>query len=230
MDIEFGNIDNRETENNKTILNLQNIKAIIFDFDDTLYSNGDWSRYYDECLKYFEDYGYTDDGWKFYEMLKKKYPDIPNLGYKVCRYFKEIGGDVNFLYDRLNEHIYDITNPNLKFMDYSLLEKLSKKYSIYLISNSPENYIKHYAKLFGVDLNCFKMVLFNKHEGEDYSKGFYMEKCMKDAKTLPSETLMVGDDPYTDMLPAKNLKLNTFLVDDVSETEKLIKLLLKLKR
>ena len=154
MDIEFGNVDNRETENNKTILNLQNIKAIIFDFDDTLYSNGDWSRYYDECLKYFEDYGYTDDGWMFYEMLKKKYPDIPNLGYKTCKYLKEIGGDVNFLYDRLNEHIYDITNPNLKFMDYSLLEKLSKKYSIYLISNSPENYIKHYAKLFGVTCFC----------------------------------------------------------------------------
>lgn len=228
MSFEF-NLNKGKNENKNAILNLNNIKAIIFDFDDTLYSGGDWSKYIDTCLDFLVEGGYAKDKQEFYDMLKKNYPDYPNLGYRVCHYMKDNGGDINFVYNKFNEKIFDISSENLKFMDYSLLDKLSKKYPIYLISNSPENYIKHYAKLFGIDLAAFKKVFYNLHEGEDFTKAFYMEKCMQDAGSTRDTTLMVGDDFFTDIMPANELGINTYLVDDVTDTENLIKNLLKIK-
>lgn len=211
------------------LLDLTQVKAVIFDFDDTLYSGGDWSDFFDICTEFLVAKGFGNSKNEIFDMLEAKYPNIHNFGMRVCNYAKENGYDVNILYDYLNENIYDISNANFEFMDYAFLEKLSKLMPIYLVSNSPENYVKHYAKEFGINLNFFEKVYYNRHEGEDFSKLFYIKKCIELAGVLPEETLMVGDDLYSDIHFGKLAGCQTFYVTRAKDTEKLIKKLINSK-
>jgi HAD superfamily hydrolase (TIGR01549 family) len=214
----------------KYSIDLTNIKAVVFDFDDTLYCGGNWSNYFVICSDFLAKYGLGKNANDVYNSLKEKYPNLKNFGMRVCNELKAKGIDVNLLYNYLNENIYDITNGNLEFMDYEELRKLSKLLPIYLVSNSPENYIKHYAKEFGIDLSMFKKVFYNLHEGEDYTKTFYIKKCISDAGILPSETLMVGDDETTDIEAAMNAETKTFLVQGIDDTKWVINSLIQLNQ
>ena len=98
-----------------------------------------------------------------------------------------------------------------------LLEKLSKKYKLIIVSNSAEENIKFVSKNMGIDLKYFKEIISNQFKKEDLTKAYNLKKILKKENVLPSQILMVGDSYKYDLKPARELGFRTLLIKDNKE-------------
>lgn len=209
---------------------ISKLKVIIFDFDDTLYSGGSWDNFYPTCYNFLASVGVGKDAAEVEYLFNTKYAKYHPITTKASVYFAEHDMDVNLLYDYFNKNIYDITSEKMQYMDYSLLKKLAKNYVLCMVTDSPENYIKHYAQMFGLDLSVFTKIYCNKHESSDFSKSFYISKCVSEMGAKPKEAVMIGDNFNADILPARNVKIQTKYVHSVKDTEEFVKKLIEAKK
>ena len=99
------------------------------------------------------------------------------------------------------------------------LKKFKKDYKLYIVSNSVMSNILSVAKYFDIDLSLFEEVLTN-----DYTHGvdkrFYYEQIIKKEKISPAELLVLGDDKFTDLIPAEELGAKTIYITTADYTRK----------
>ena len=207
-------------------LNLQKIKAVIFDFDETLYSGGDWSKYYNYCTGAFIKEGMFENAQQVFDELKRFCPTNENFGFRVAKYLKMKNIDIGFYRSYLNDNIYDFMTDNVTAVDDELLKLLKKKYKMFMISDSPKSHVDFYMDKFGLSQEHFDEVYLNSFREGDFTKKFYMNQIMEKHHLKPDEVLMIGDSALSDMKPAKELGLQHFQVFSTNDTKNIINSLL----
>ncbi len=211
-----------------TKLNLEKIKCVITDFDRTLYSgarNDETEGYY---LDYLKSRGILPKSRKTLGKILEKRPVYHNLQC-VVEFMKNKGLPLDDFFEYMGQVPYDFVVPGMEIVDGKIIEKLSKKYKLYLLSDSSVGYIDYYLDLFKYKKNWFFECISNTYEHEDMSKKFYMAQIIKSTGLEPDEILMVGDSERFDIETAQSLNMQTFLVKDVHDTEYIFNELIDLK-
>lgn len=189
------------------------IKRILFDLDDTLIK---WDNRWDVCLlKTFEHFNisYDEDLIKHYYEYMKIY-ELENIKFnkiEMSRWFKKylkvpIPDDFVEYWTSLLAECVPSNNDDL----ISLIEYLSSKYSLYVITNW--YYSQQASKLDKVGiLKYFDKIL----TAEDYERKPSLEIFKAGMEGLSSdEVVVVGDIYKIDLKPAIDLGMNTFLLAD----------------
>lgn len=192
---------------------FKGLKAIVFDFDNTLYKDIDWLNYNDFVVenvrKIFDNL--TDIE---FENLLKKYnfngDRVIEFFAKVC--LDELGSTKKF-WDFVKDIKFDGDYSHVKLFPHQILEELSKNYTLYILSNSSVDNIKYVSKKIGLDLSFFKKIYDNKFKEDDLTKARSMKDILRESKLQPSQILIVGDSIVHDLLPAKNLGMKVMLVE-----------------
>ena len=196
------------------------IKAIIFDFDGTFFSGSvwdDWGNYLLEFIDLFLD------GHKKY----KKIIDNYTSGSMMAEMTIKEKGSAELFYKYQGDVIYNIESDDIVLVNAQKIKKLSKKYKLFIVSNSHYNYLIYHLDKFKIDKTCFKEIIDNKFKTEDISKFQAYFNLLNKYKLNPESVLVVGDSYKSDILPAKKLNIQGVLVDDASETNVVIDRLLK---
>ena len=207
-------------------MDAKNLKCVIFDFDSTLYVNGNWDNeddYWQGYLDYAKIKGVT------VSEICEKYSS-PHKMKSLCRYTREIGFDDAVFFEYSDKFLYDMTNENLRVVDNNLLEELKKYYKIFLISDSTPGYLRHYMKEFKININVFTECISNKYDANDMSKYPSMISVLNKTGLKPNEILMVGDSLLFDIEPAKKAGFETKKVDCLEDTESIIKDLIEIAK
>lgn len=207
-------------------MELNNIKCVIFDFDCTLYSNGDESREDEYFAKFFNE---NNIKYSSMEDVYKKYPSFHKMQATLA-YARDMNFDDNLFFDYVDKNIFDVTSPNIQVINQELVYELAKYYDLYVLSDSNESYLDYYYKLFNIDKSVFKRSISNEYRREDMSKAPYMREILAFGKYKADEILMVGDSYEFDIIPANRVGIKSQMVNHVSDTEKLILDLIKLAK
>ena len=184
------------------------IKRLIFDVDNTLTRNVDLVKITEKTLK--EINLYTDENVQRFINGMSTYENYyDNYNYKdyTNHLEKTLGTKLplNFIDIYFKNLDYAIPEYNPKLVN--CIKSLSEKYELVLLTN-------YFGNLQLRRLNNMKI--------GKYFKEYYGEKLIKPNKEAflnacggykPNECVMIGDNLYIDILPAKRLGLNTILVN-----------------
>ena len=117
----------------------------------------------------------------------------------------------------LSKNIYILDYPNLKVISTAFLDELAKKYTLYIASNSPAEWIERHLKNWKIDKKYFKNIYFNQFNAKNPTKSFIYEEIIKNEKVLPEEVLVIGDNIKDDLLPAQKLNMQTFHTTQIND-------------
>lgn len=205
-------------------MNKKKIKCIVMDFDNTLYSYGDWSHEHETFGRYFVEKGLLPE----YETAEEKLAYIENLypNYHIIQgtfaYLRDNGIDDSEYRLFNEENICEIRGDDTIFVDPKVISELSKYYKLYVISDSSQSYLRFYMEDAGMNLLNFEEILSNDYSDENYTKLPMMKKVLKDTGLKPDEILMIGDSLKSDITPAKLMGFQTCHVVNGIETEKIL--------
>ena len=192
-------------------------KAIIFDFDGTLYSGETWKYWGDYLKKYI---ALTFENAE--EILKEYKVDNDTSGIVPVKMAIKYTGSAETFYNYQKENIYSLDIDNLKVVDAQSLRELSKTYKLFIVSNSPVNYIYHYLKHFGIDKDLFTAIYDNEFKAEDISKKPRFSQILKENNLKSNQVCVVGDSFSSDVAPARALNVFAVQVNNLKETNNVI--------
>lgn len=212
-------------------MNLKKIKCVVLDFDGTMYSDGDWSN--EPIL--FGDYLVNKNLLPEYptrdeklEYLKKRYPNY-HIIQQMFAFFHDSGIDDSDFRRFNDENICEIRSEDIVFIKPELISGLAKSYMLYMISDSAIPYLEFYLEHAGIDKRNFKEILSNEYNDEGFTKIPMMKKVLSETGLKPEEIIMVGDSIKSDIVPAKLVGFQTCHVEHVSDTEKILRKLIRAK-
>ena len=113
-----------------------------------------------------------------------------------------------------NEDLYDIIIDFDEIVDVDFIEKLCKKYPVYVVSNASYNHLDFYMEKLGIDKRWFKKVYSNEFIEEDPTKEHYYEEILNIEKCKSHNVYVFGDSVNADLAPALHLGINAFYVDN----------------
>ena len=207
------------------------IKAIIFDFDSTLYNllnkNKEdpkwvppgWKSFVKKCLNYSLD----AVGCKDKDAFAKKY-HLEDM----CDYFGIANGMLDEfgtndpVVEFLDKEYFHISDENaIKFIENDFLKDLHKKYKIFIVSGSAPIHCKSYMQFANIDLNNFDGITCCVRKGEKVSKIGCYKDILKQENLKPNEVIVIGDNMRSDLLPGMELGMHvqqTKELHDIKET------------
>lgn len=212
-------------------MNYKKIKCVILDFDNTLYSYGNWDdehRLYEKFLEQENFLPEINGGEEKLKYMRSLYPNY-HLVQTMYAFMHDNNIDDKPFREFNDKNISNIITDEIVFIDPKVIEELAKSYKVYVISDSQISYLNYYLEYAGVKLSNFTGILSNEYNDEGYTKIPMMKKVLKETGFKPDEIVMVGDNPKTDIAPAKLVGLQTHLVEFVSDTEKFLNKLINLK-
>jgi len=210
-------------------MELQKIKCVVIDFDNTLYSGGDWTEedaFYD---KFLEREKFLPEGKRNVAYVMSLYPKYHSLQ-AIYAYMQDNGLDDRIFEKFEATQIYDFVNKDTVFIEPSILSELSKYYKLYLLSDSSKEYLAKHMKTGGIDQKNFVKVMSNQYTPGDLTKLPMMKQILQETKLNPDEIVMVGDSELCDKEPAEKLGFQTYVVDNVFDTSNFFEKLIALKR
>lgn len=204
--------------------NLKDIKSVGFDLDNTLYPN---RREIDDRIKK-----------AFSEKILERVPGLGNLENSIVFYeskYREMGSIVKILgslgFDNPREISYkcmlkaDIQSLIKEDSDLAILiGNLKSRYSIFLITNSPEDIALKIIENLGIDYKLFDYFISgsNKEAGNKID-GSMFRYFLSFSKNKPNEHIYVGDSLKSDILPAKSVGMKTISVGNIKEADFCVK-------
>ncbi len=194
-----------------------NIKIIIFDFDGTIHTGEKWINW----LEYMRNV-LKNTLPQYNEKQIKDFLEKYNLAYNcntsdlAYALIQEFGTAQNML-EYLSKNIYILDYPNLKVISTAFLDELTKKHTLYIVSNSPAEWIERHLKNWKIDKKYFKNIYFNQFNAKNPTKSFIYEEIIKNEKVLPEEVLVIGDNIKDDLLPAQKLNMQTFHTTQIND-------------
>ena len=196
---------------------ISGLKAVIFDFDNTLYDNVDWGKEWaefvlakiegllsflpkNEVKRLMEKYNLHSTNGRLFEKAFNLFAsgDTP----LTTKDFRNL--TATFLYEP------DWTGA--KTIPNELLRELAKKYHLYIVSNSSESVIRFDCEKLGIDTTVFTEIVQNRFDPKDLSKKADYIAVMQKENATADEILVVGDSNFYDIDPAKELGMNTILL------------------
>ena len=209
-------------------MDLNKIKCVIVDFDKTLYSDADMSRVNTEYAEFLFEKKLVDRTETAIDDVLKKYPQWHM--FQCCFYIaRQNGISDDETKQWFAEHIYDITRKGFKKVDARLMKKLCQKFPVYILSDSINAHLMHYIKMFNYNPEWFAGVVSNDFKLKSMSKCRLMKKIVKKENLKNDEVIMIGDSLRSDIKAANEAGIESCLVKDVKDTEKIFKKLLKNK-
>ena len=212
-------------------MNLKKIKCLIVDFDETLYSNGDWTEEILAYKKYVAENNLVpeiaDIDGKM-EYLRKTYPGFHIIKF-VFAYLHDNGIDDSHFRNFVENCVCNIIGENTVFINSKIIEELARYYKIYIVSDSATKYLEHYLDYGKIDKNLFQGIYSNAYDDETYSKIPALKRVLDETGLKPNEIIMIGDSENSDIKPAKLLGFQTKHINSVYETEQVLQDFINLK-
>ncbi len=187
---------------------------IIFDLDDTLIdtSGSTVPVKLKDALKAMVQAGLKVPSFdKALDLLTEVDSRSPNGEESIRTFLRNIKADSSFavigaaeFYKPLHE---DITVKLLQGAR-EVLSVLQRKYTLVLVSKGSKELQYQKMKKAGIDTSIFSKIIIT----EEYNKRQKYEEIMKEFKSTPLDTIVVGDKFYSDLLPAKELGIKTVQV------------------
>jgi putative hydrolase of the HAD superfamily len=195
------------------------ISAIIFDVGGTLYNNPRFDKQYPLQVYRMlaEDNGITvEEAEQLFKETKKKVEVKTDKHVTKVRVMAELGytrSQVHEAFCRNNPSDFLKPNPDLN----SLLEKLSRRYLLGIVSNFRTTHTRDILKALGLNELLFSVII-----GEDIVKEIKpsIEPFLKAVGALgvePDSTLYVSDSVTKDLKPAKKVGMKTVLVGSLGD-------------
>ena len=192
---------------------FKGLKAIIFDFDNTLYKDIDWLNYNEFVVENVRKiFAYLTDE-EFENLLKKHNFNgdrVIESFAKIC--LEELGSTKKF-WNFVKDIKFDGDYSHVKLFPRQILEELSKKYTLFILSNSSVDNIKYVSKQINLDLRFFTKIYDNKFKEDDLTKARSMKDILNESQIKPQQILMVGDSIVHDLIPAKSLGMKVMLIE-----------------
>jgi FMN phosphatase YigB (HAD superfamily) len=208
---------------------FKNIKAIIFDFDKTLYFSENLEQYYanfikktimtlgnyteNEAVHLMEEWGFTGD---------KKTPSFA----KVCTNF----GISKESWDNYRvEQFFEFDYENADTVKNKTLQKLASYYPLFLVSNEVKGNLITKAEKLSINYTIFQKIYApSKEELNTYpTKKQIYDTIIKSLNIKPNEVFSVGDRLLVDVQPLLELGGSGFVITHPSEIDDIAEELFK---
>lgn len=204
---------------------MQNIKIIVFDFDETLYSHPKALDFYikfikdaiinlsnnstEEAMDIIRRYGFDQRGEK-----------RVSFG-KVC---EEFGIKKEAWEAYKTTHFFEVDYATADTVDNELLRALAQKYSLFLLSNELIEHLEYKAKKLNIDLSVFEKILAPSKQKNSLSiiKKEEYKKIIHEYDISPSEILAIGDRYQVDIAPLVELGGQGIQISNTTELTNLI--------
>lgn len=185
---------------------LKNIKSIIFDFDGTLHNT--IKVYYpafSEGVKILKDHGYAKDFELSEDNVKRFLGERPNFAYDLLApsadhdFKKKV---MTLVGQKMDENIKNRVG---KLYDGTeeVLQKLSKSYDLYILSNCRESYLDQALDIYGIKK------YFKKYYAAETFDFIPKDEIIKqERKNIREEIIFVGDRHH-DMEAARKNNLRS---------------------
>ncbi len=192
-------------------------KVIIFDFDGTLHNGEKWENW-TEYMQQTIDYATA----QLTEQERKDFMERQNITYNsntadVANALVNEFGTAQGMIDFQSKNIYRLDYQNMKFVDPEFIKKLSEKYTLYIVSNSPVASIERHFRHWNIDATLFKKIYFNQFLAQDTTKGVFYKEILANEKVMPQEVLVIGDNFRDDLVPAQKLNMQTLETHNLSD-------------
>lgn len=195
---------------------LKDVKAFIFDLDDTLYPQKEYSR---QCL--FATAGYISKvSGVSVELIEKKFNEILDKNGIEYKYtfndlFEAIGFDGMPYLKKILE-LFRACKPKLELFDNALevLTKLNDNFRLALLTDGYEKV--QYFKVKELGLNdFFEEILVTFTLGEENRKPSVMpyQIMLEKLGLEPFECVYVGNDPKRDFIACKRLGMKSLRIN-----------------
>lgn len=206
------------------MINKSKIKAIIFDFDETMYFSSNIKEYYvkyinrtlhdltdfsdDEIVSLMKEYHFYDGG-----------KSRVSFG-KNCHHFgvtKEMWNNYRI------KNFFQIDYSNAEIVDNCVYEDLAKTMQLFIVSNECYENVLYKAKQLNIDLSQFKKIYAPNYENvlsyssdkmETYKKVLYENNLSID------EVIVIGDRYSVDIEPFEKLGGQGVLIENTAQIEK----------
>ena len=179
-------------------------KVVIFDFDDTLYSDTNplpWKNFCIKTVEYFLKKLKVEDSENILNIVK-------NSGFsdrQLIKFIVSLGAKEKDVKDYMKSHnIEGNAFENCKKVSNTTLRDFQQYFVMYIVSNSLETSVQDNMELLKIDSSFFKDIISNK---ENSKKGEY-ENIIKREGILPNELLVIGNCYSSDTLPALEIGAN----------------------
>jgi HAD superfamily hydrolase (TIGR01549 family) len=180
------------------------MKAIIFDLYNTLVYSTVREKPY---LDLFKNLGLTKEEMSMWrdKVMTQNFSSFEELAKSIKPKSYIYTDNLEYIVKKENEHthVFDDT--------YSVLERLSKKYKLYLLSNIATPYKECFYNL-GLD-KYIQNTYFSCDIGYRKPQPEAFEMIIKDSGLNPNQILMVGDSIHSDYEGALNCGLKAILKD-----------------
>ena len=201
-----------------------NIKNIIFDFDNTL---EEWQQYEDDADLFLseiaiEKFGMNIKKWDFAKQFRISKEKFIAKRSKPKYYGRDV-----WLKDALRKFNAKFKNPDIELLtslywDYiikrvklfsgvkPLLSSLSKKYKLFVLSDSDGNIEVKNRRIDKFDIRkYFTKIYTSDDSGWNKPQPKFYEWFLEKTRINPHETISVGDHPETDLITSKLLGMST---------------------
>ena len=198
---------------------MSKIRAIIFDFDETLYNGEPFDKWGDFVMNAIKEIIPDDNRrMKFID----KYPQVlGNISSsRLAELFKIELGSVDTYVQYEKDHIYALRVDMITAISNDYLKELAQKFPLVIVSNSSYEHISFYLKEFGISEDNFTAIYQN--EFEELGKGKYYLEVKNKFNCNSDEILVLGDNFESDILPAINLGMCGYQVKTLDELKKII--------
>lgn len=206
-------------------IDFDKIRAVIFDFDGTLYSGGNWNGYEENLANFFVGKFSDKSLWQI--ISEERQMSGLDIFHRMIEYAKANSIDPQELIKYDDEHFFYMDSKPVHFIDLKLLDDLKNYYKLFIVSDSSNGYLKYYMDKYQVCRDNFEQILSNDFSEPDYTKVGCYKKIMAKTKLEPSQILMIGDSYKLDIETAKRCNLQNFHVTSKSDTTKIINILIK---
>lgn len=207
-------------------MKLNKIKCVVLDFDNTMYSYGEWANEDILTERFLHEQNLLPGIENKVEYLSKLYPQYHIIQF-VFAYLHDNNIDDSAFRKFNNENISEIRKPETVFIKPEIIKAISEKYKLFMVSDSFKSYLLYYLDYAKINKDWFDDILQNQYDDEGYTKIPMMKSVLEQTGLKPEEIVMVGDSEKSDIMPAKIVGFQTYHVKDVFDTEKFLNRLLE---
>ena len=200
-------------------MNVNPINAIIFDLGGVLLDINYWLT-----IKAFNNLGCSDFESIYTQQKQSQLFDDFETGKVSSETFrKSLQKQMQFSISNVEfDNAWNKMLLQLPEQRIELLEKLNKKFSLFLLSNTNEIHIKAFKKIISSSIgyerfeNCFKKVYFSSEIGNRKPNASCFEMVLSENKLSAAKTLFI-DDSIQHVEGAYKIGIKTLLIESGEE-------------